>query len=456
MSDFDLVLSGTVVLPGEVIDHGFVAVRDGRVAMVGRGAAPAARERHDLGRALILPGAIDAQVHSLSQKGQEDFIWSTRSAAAGGVTAIVDMPYDEGDLVCSAGAVARKAAHASKQARVDFALYGTVDPLEGPARIQEMVDAGVASFKFSTFGTDAKRFPRIPPAMLHDCFEAIAPTGLAAGVHNENHEAIDAYLARVKASGVTDWRAHGRSRPPITELLAMAEIYETGAATGCPAHVVHCSVERGYELAARYRAEGHAATAECCIHYLTLDEDDVARLGGKAKINPPIRSRAEVERLWRQVAGGGVALVSTDHVSWSEERKTSPDMLANASGVPGLEVMLSLFIKGALERGIPLTWAARLMAENPARHFRIEHLKGALTVGRDADIAVLTPEPRVYDASASGHNVVGWSPYQGIRLPWRVAATYLRGRLAFDGDRVLAEPGQGAFLRPPLSHAVQA
>src|SRR6218665_154737 len=151
-------------------------------------------------------------------------------------------------------------------------------------------------------------------------------------------------------------------------------------------------------MAGGYGAGGFRATIECCIHYLTLDEEnDVARLGGKAKINPPIRSRAEVEKLWRHVADGTVTLVSTDHVSWSENRKTNPDMLANASGVPGLEVMVPLFVKGALERGIPLTRAAELMALNPARHFRLDHQKGALEVGKHADIAVLTPEPYVYD-----------------------------------------------------------
>lgn len=452
MSDFDLVLAGAVVLPDRLVERGFVAARDGKIALVGRGEPPAARERHIFGRGLILPGAIDAQVHSLSQKNQEDFVWSTRSAAAGGVTTIVDMPYDEGALVSSARAVRNKVEHASGQARVDFALYGTIDPEEGPARIVEQVEAGVASFKFSTFGTDPKRFPRIPPQLLYAVFAAIAPTGLAAGVHNENHEAVEAFLKQVKASEITDWRAHGLSRPPITELLAMAEIYETGAATGCPAHVVHCSVGRGYELAARYRAEGYAATVEACIHYLTLDEEhDAARLGGKAKINPPIRPRAEVETLWRHVAAGNVTLVSTDHVSWSEDRKTDPDMLKNASGVPGLEVMVPLFVKGALERGIPLFWAARLMAENPARHFRIDHVKGALTVGRDADIVVLTPEPFVYDAAASGNNVVGWSPYNGLTLPWRVGGTWLRGVQAFDGRRVLADPGGGRFVRPPAT-----
>lgn len=455
MSDFDLVLKGTVVLAGRIVEGGHVAVRDGLVVHVGQGAMPAARERHDLGAALILPGAVDAQVHSLSQKDQEDFIWSTRSAAAGGVTTIVDMPYDEGNLVASAEAVNRKIDHAAPQARVDFALYGTVNPEEGPARIGEMVEAGVAAFKFSTFGTDPKRFPRIPADLLEACFRAIAPTGLAAGVHNEDDEAVRAAIAKVKAAGISDYRAHGLSRPPLTELLATNQIYETGAATGCPAHVVHCSLGRGYEIAAAYRAQGHRATIECCIHYLTLDEEnDVARLGGKAKINPPIRPRAEVEKIWRHVADGTVTMVSTDHVSWSENRKTDPDMLANASGVPGLEVMVPLFIKGALERGIPLTRAAELMTLNPARHFRLDHCKGALEPGKDADITVLTPEPYVYDAAASGHNVVGWSPYSGIHLPWRVAGTYLRGQLAFDGRDVLSEPGNGRFVRPLPTLAV--
>lgn len=449
MSDFDLSLTGAIILPDRIIERGNVAVRGGKMALVGEGPGPQADERHDLGDAMILPGAIDAQTHSLSQKNQEDFIWSTRSAAAGGVTTIVDMPYDEGNLVCPAEAVRIKTDHASQQARVDFALYGTINPEEGPVRIAEQAEAGVAAFKFSTFGTDPVRFPRIPPALLEDCFAAVAQTGLTAGVHNENDEMVRAAMAKVKAAGITDYRAHALSRPPLTELLASLQIYETGAQTGCDAHVVHCSLGRGYEIARSYRDQGYAATIECCIHYLTLDEEnDVARLGGKAKINPPIRPRAEVEKLWQHVEAGNVTLVSTDHVSWSEDRKTNSDMLANASGVPGLEAMVPLFIKGALDHGVSLTWAARLMAGNPARHFRLDHAKGALEVGKDADITVLVDRPQVYDAARSGHNVVGWSPYNGIELPWTVAGTWLRGQQVFDGTDVLAVPGNGRFVRP--------
>ncbi len=371
MSDFDTVLAGTLVLPDRVVERGFVAISGGRGSpRSARGEAPAARDRHDLGQALILPGAIDAQVHSMSQKDQEDFIWSTRSAAAGGVTTIVDMPYDEGNVVNSAVAVHRKVKHAAPQARVDFALYGTIDPVDGASRIPEMAKAGVAAFKFSTFGTDPVRFPRIPPQLLAEAFAAIAPTGRTAGVHNEDDEYVRAAIARVKAAGITDWRAHGLSRPPLTELLATSQIYETGAQTGCPAHVVHCSLSRGYDIAADYRRAGFAATIECCIHYLTLDEDnDVRRLGGKAKINPPLRPRAEVEKLWKQVAAGNVTLVSTDHVSWSENRKTHEDMLANASGVPGLEVMVPLFVKGLLDRGLPLFWGGAPDGRQPGPAF---------------------------------------------------------------------------------------
>jgi allantoinase len=449
MSDFDLVVTGRVVLTNRVLENGYVAIRGGLVERVGEGPAPSATDRQDFGSAYVMPGAIDAQVHSKSQLNQEDFIWSTKAAAAGGVTTIVDMPYDAGFLVCTGDRVRQKIEEAGAQSRVDFALYGTIAPEDGATHIADMVEAGVAAFKFSTFNTDSKRFPRIPPQMLYECFSEISKHGLAAGVHNENDEMVRAAIAVVEASGITDHRAHGLSRPPVAETLAMAEVYEIGAQAGCSAHVVHCSVGRGYELCQSYRRQGYDATVEACIHYLTLDEEnDVARLGGKAKINPPIRSSAQVEALWRHLAAGNVTVVSTDHVSWSEDRKTDPNMLKNSSGVPGLEVLYALLLKGLTERHLHISHAARLLAANPARLFRIGHRKGAIELGRDADLVVMAHDPHRYDPSASGNNFVNWSPYEGIELPYRPIATYLRGRLAFDGKGVTAEPGNGHFIRP--------
>lgn len=449
MSEFEMVLIGDVVLPERVIAGGFVAVREGKVALVGEGPAPAAPERHDFSGCYIMPGAIDGQTHSRSQAGQEDFLWSTRTAAAGGVTTIIDMPYDAGRLICNAQRVQLKSAEASQLARVDFGLFGTIHPHDGPQHIAAMVAAGVCAFKFSTFGTDPERFPRIPPYQLHDCFAEVAKYGLVAGVHNENEEVILHLLGQVRAAGVTDYRAHALSRPAYSEALAMTEIYELGAATGCRAHVVHCSIGRGYEICAAYRSQGHRTTVESCLHYLTLsEEDDVARLGGRAKINPPIRGRAEREALWRHLAAGNVTIVSTDHVSWSLDRKSSPNMLENASGANGLEVLVPLLLTQCRERGLSPSLLARVLAQNPAQLFSLDHRKGALAVGCDADITVLKPDPHRYDGGESGHNFVTWSLYEGRQIDYRVAATWVRGQMVFDGRNVLAEPGFGQFVVP--------
>src|ERR1700728_4877641 len=437
----DQVFAGMVVLPDRIIDNGYVLVGDGLVQAVGSGPIPAG-ERHGGAGHLVLPGAIDAQVHSRSQQGQEAFIWSTRSAAAGGVTTIVDMPYDDGCLIATAERFSNKIKEAGAQARVDFALYATVDPRDGAARVVELIEAGAAAFKFSTFGTHPQRFPRIPPQTLYACFGLIGPRGLVAGIHNENDEMVRAFTAEVEARGITDYRARALSRPPITEAVADAEVFELGAGAGCPVHIVHSSIGRGYELAAAYRAQGHAATIEACIHYLTLDEEnDVRCLGGKAKINPPLRPRHEVEAIWKHLAAGNVTVVSTDHVSWSENRKTDPNMLKNASGVPGLEVLYALLMKGLSERNLPFTHAARLLAHNPADLFRIAHVKGALAVGRAADIVLMRHDPHRYRAAESGNNFVSWIPYDGIELPFRPAATFSRGTCVAADGKVIAAPG---------------
>ncbi|MBM9402559.1 amidohydrolase family protein [Gluconacetobacter azotocaptans] len=445
----DLLFQGRVVTTSAVLEEGWVAVDDGRISRLGQGTAPAARRVEDHGDALILPGAIDAQVHSRSQKGQEDFLWSTRAAAAGGVTTIADMPYDDGFLVSTADKLRQKAHEAGEQARVDFALWGTIAPDDGPHHIPDMARAGACGFKFSTFGTDPVRFPRIPPDLLAACFEAVARTGLIAGVHNEDDELVRARIDAVIRSGITDWRAHGLSRPALAETLAMAQIYETAAGTGCSAHVVHCSVARGYALCESYRRQGFDTTVEACIHYLVLDEEhDVARLGGRAKINPPIRPRAEVEGIWAHLAAGNVTIVSTDHVSWSQSRKSDPVMLKNASGAPGLEVLYPLLLTELSRRDLCLSNAARLLAENPARLFRLTAGKGGLSPGRDADITIARRESRQYDPTASGHAFADWSPYAGRELDWRIAATWLRGQQIFDGQSVSAEPGTGRFICP--------
>ena len=140
----DKVFAGMIVLADRIIENGYVLVGDGKVRSVGSGSLPDG-ERHGGQGFFVLPGAIDAQVHSRSQLGQEDFVWSTRSAAAGGVTTIVDMPYDDNCLIATAERFRTKVREAGAQARVDFALYATIDPDEGAARVDELVRPNIVA-----------------------------------------------------------------------------------------------------------------------------------------------------------------------------------------------------------------------------------------------------------------------------------------------------------------------
>lgn len=447
MPDFDLTVRGDVITPGGVMEGGYVAVRGGKIAAVSADKPGSAKVNRDLDGAWLFPGVIDAQVHSRSQKGQEGFAFSTKAAASGGVTTIVDMPYDEDLLVCDADSLAQKTADAEREACVDVALYGSINPAHGITRIREQIQGGVCGFKFSTFGTDPVRFPRIPPHLMMRAFAAIAPSGLAAGVHNENEEVVRYETEQVNKAKRADYLAHGLTHTDFSELLAIAEIYETGAYTGCRAHVVHCSLGRGIEICESYRRQGFDASIEVCLHYLILtEEDDVSRLGGLAKINPPIRPRREREALWSHLAAGNIDLVSTDHVAWSLSRKNNPDMLKNASGGPGLEALLPLLLKECRRRGVSLSMAARVLAFNPALHFRIGRTKGALTVGTDADFSVVDPAHAPYRV-ADSRTVADWSVYEGIEMP-QVKATYLRGECIWDGREVLAREGFGRLVRP--------
>ena len=455
MADFDMVLKGDVVLPHRVLENGYVAISDGKIALVGQGDTPGGRDVEDYPGCWLFPGVIDSQVHSRSQKGQEGFRLSTQAAAAGGVTTICDMPFDEDLLICNVDRFEAKKRDVVEEALVDVAIFATIDPNSGVDAIPQLAEAGACAFKFSTFEAHPKRFPRTPTPMLLDAFRLVAKTGLIASVHNENQEVIAAMLERCAALGMSGPATHAWTRPPINEALAMLEIYELGVTAGVHAHVVHCSLPRGIEICESYKQQGHSVSVEVLLPYFFLTDEDVQKWGAFAKINPPIRTAAEREGLWQHFAAGHVDLISTDHVAWSRERKNNPDMLKNNSGFPSLELLLPLMVTGCMERSVDLSLLVRCLAYNPARHFRLVPRKGALEVGNDADIAIVERADYSYDPT-KGHTCVDWSPFSGRRLKARVRETWLRGQRIYDGVKVVSEPRAGQFVRPIVSRSIHS
>ena len=455
MSDatpFDLVLTGDVVLADRVIAGGYVAMRGETIAAIGEGTPPPAKQvaRHD-GK-LILPGLVDGHMHTSSSTGWPGIEGSTLSAAAGGVTTVCDMPYDVPQPVTSAAIFAEKVEWVNRLAHVDVALYGTIKKTGGLEDIAAIAEAGASSFKVSTYEYDAHRFPRIDHPTMLSAFGEIAKTGLMVAVHNEDQELVVKLSEAAKAAGNTSPIWHCRTRPPITETMADLEIFEMALETGAHVHIAHSSLARGFELAKIYRGQGAKTSGEACIQYLCMTEDDMARLQGFGKCNPPFRTAAEVERMWGAVDQGIVAYVSTDHAPWPRQRKEyAGDIFAVGAGLTGMQSFAPLMYSLLAERGLPPTVMARLCSEEPARFHGLDPKKGGIRLGADADFCVLERGDFVFDeASIHDRDDARWSPYHGRPMKARVAATWLRGRQIWNGSEVTAKPGAGRFV--PRQH----
>jgi len=444
---FDRVIRGDVVTTETILRDGYVALRGETIAAIGQGVPPPAGETLDHSGRLILPGLVDGHMHTSSALGWAGIEGATRSAAAGGVTTCCDMPYDVPLPVTDAGKLAEKIGWVDRTAHVDVALYGTIAKTGGLGAIAELAAAGISAFKLSTYEYDAVRFPRIDHPTMLAAFAAIAKTGLPVAIHNEDQELVESLTAEARAAGRTDPIMHCRTRPPLAETMADLEIFEMGLATGAHVHIAHSSLARGFDIAQAFRAMGGQATGEACIQYLCMTEEDVVRLRGFGKCNPPFRSADEIPRMWEALLAGRIAYVSTDHAPWPHARKTDPDIFVCAAGLTGLQSFAPLMFTLLDERGLSPTLMATYCAERSAQLHGLWPKKGAIRIGSDADFAVLERGDFRFDQSAIvDREDQRWSPYHGRPMRVRVAATILRGQTVWDGAHVLTVPGTGRFV----------
>ncbi|MDP3417501.1 dihydroorotase family protein [Falsiroseomonas sp.] len=449
---FDLVLRGRVVLSDRVLEDGYVAIRGETIAAIGEGLPPPAKAEADHRGRLILPGLVDGHMHTSSSTGWPGIENATMTAAAGGVTTVCDMPYDVPNPVTSAKIFAEKVEWVNRLAHVDMALYATIRKTGGAEDVAAMAEAGASAFKVSTYEYDAHRFPRLDHPTMLAGFTEMAKTGLMVAVHNEDQELVVKLTEAAKAAGNTSPIWHCRTRPPLTESMADLEIFEMALETGAHVHIAHSSIARGFELAQIYRGMGAKTSGEACIQYLCMTEEDVVRLQGYGKCNPPFRTAAEVERMWGAMAAGIMAYVSTDHAPWPRAKKEyNGDIFPVGAGLTGLQSFAPLMYTLLAERGLPPSVMARMCSEEPARYHGLDPKKGGIRIGADADFCVLETGDFVFDERIiQDREDFRWSAYHGRAMKARVAATLLRGAEIWNGAEVKARPGTGRFV--PRQH----
>ena len=215
--------------------------------------------------------------------------------------------------------------------------------------LRDLIRAGAASIKLSTYEYHPVRFPRFTTGEMYEIFLEAADLGVPVAFHNEDQELVSHLIARATAAGKTGMEVHGAGRAPVAELVADAQILELAATTGVRCHIVHSTIAAGNRLARHYRERGAKISVESCVHYFVFNDQDAIRQGAFLKLNPPIRSEIERQAMWRSLADGEIDLISTDHVAWPVSRKSDPDMAKNGSGIPGLETLLPAFYTGAVK-----------------------------------------------------------------------------------------------------------
>src|SRR3954454_18937329 len=310
----DLVLRSRRVQTGDGQRPAAVAITGEKIVAVTDYRDPVeAADDQDLGDAALLPGLVDTHVH-VNEPGRtewEGFATATRAAAAGGVTAIVDMPLNSLPPTVDVDALRVKHRAATGQIHVDVGFWGGAIP-GNAAALPALHAAGVFGFKAFLADSGVPEFPPVTPAELA---EALAAVRAQFVVHAEDPDHLHAH------GSSPDYADFLASRPPDAEHAAIATAIEAARAAGARVHILHLSAADALPLIAAARAEGVRVTAETCPHYLTLDAAHIPVGATEFKCCPPIRDAANADALWRALADDLITCVVSDHSPCTPELK---------------------------------------------------------------------------------------------------------------------------------------
>ena len=296
---------------------------------------------------------------------------------------------------------------------------------------------------------------RLPDDRLFEAMRVMGRHGGMLQVHCEDPVLLDAAVASALQHGDVSPRYHASTRPSYVEAVATARALAFARMADAPVHVVHLSSAAALEEVRRARSAGVRVSAETCPHYLVLteeryDDPDPASCA-RFVISPPLRSPADRDALWAGLADGSLDLVATDHVPDrldTEKAEAALGVPFNeiSNGAPGIETLLAiLYSEGVATGRITLERMVDLLATTPARRFGLP-AKGALEVGRDADIVLFDPAARRTMAASDLHHTSDYTPYEGLEVTGAVRSVFLRGRAVIRDGSFVGARGAGRFV----------
>jgi len=439
-----LFIEGATLADGRVRDVR-VNRESGTIDAVGEDlSAAAGAETIDAAGRRLLPGMIDAHVHFREPGFSHKETWATgsRSAAAGGVTTVLDQPNTDPPTVT--GTAVREKTRLAADSLVDFGINGGVTADWDP---DSLLSAPIAALG-EVFLADSTGDMGIETDLFRTAVERATGAGVTVTVHAEDAGLFDgtattgASDGRGRDADADVWSAYrtaAAEAEAIERACAVAREFDTRI------HVAHASTPEGIDAASEA-----GMTCEVTPHHLFLSRADLDDLGTFGRMNPPLRSENRRKAVAERVREGAVDLIATDHAPHTRAEKQVP--LADApSGVPGVETARPLLLHVArngrigsvavpdefdVERVVSLTTTA------PSRIFDLDR-KGRIAEGNDADLALFEEEASLIRSEAL-QSKCRWTPYagwSGIHPVW----TTVRGQVVYEPGDSTAETSADRF-----------
>ncbi len=409
-------------------DKIFLEVENGLITNMGMSSESnqSSSQEIDCGGKTVIPGLVDLHTH-LREPGYEDsetILTGSQTAAAGGYTAVSAMA-NTFPVADTAGVVEQVFRLGKSHGICDVYPIGAVTVGLQGEQLSEMVAMNLSEARTRIFSDDGKCISN--SLVMRRALEYVKIFDGVIAQHAQDPElTVDSQMNEGLVSsklGLKGWPAAAEEAIIARDILIAEHVQSR-------LHICHVSTAGSVEIIRWAKKRGFKVTAEVTPHHLLLTEDVVETYNPIYKVNPPLRSKKDVEALREGVADGTIDIIATDHAPHPKESKEC-EWSAAAFGMLGLETALSISYKALVEsKVLKLSQLVALMSEKPSIIGKYEN-HGALSVGREANFTLLDLNTKWFPGKVPGYSKSQNNPYFDYEVPVGVEETYLRGKMVF-------------------------
>ena len=462
---FDLIIKNGKVFYNNKFQIINVVINNGKIIEISKNIkAYKANKIIDAKNKIIIPGVVDVHFHvrapSFPERGTVKS--ETKAAAKGGITTLFEMPISN-PCMSNAKVFKKRKKHFSDNTLINFAFIPALGRLTN-SNLKNLINCGAIAFKVFTIGAPPNRKSEFDglcftkEGEILDALRHAKKSNLITIFHAEDQSLLNYFKKYEDKFEKSNPEIHNKTRPAIVEAIAISKILNLNALVKTKIHIAHVTSELSLDIISYFQKKGQDISAETCPHYLFKTETDVIKVGPFGKINPPIRSSIDQNKLWKALKNKTLTIIASDHASFSykEKLKGKKNFLIAPPGSPGAELMLPLMLDAVSKKKITLKEVIKLMCCNPAKRFNIYPKKGIIKKGSDADLVILDLKEKWFVSSkklvSKGKRCAHL--YFGDRLQGNIKTTLVNGKIVYDKNKFYKNINMNSFVSPLIGNKI--